>query len=156
MLCLWTISAEQKIKLFHVDVENKKKKQANRTNVALWQNENTELSTGTFCPSTLCKWSQATACDGMQRFIQLLVGGEKKKKSSRHDGKDSGQSGRTGGELGGGREKPKRTPLRPLPLHPQYMNMSLLQTCLQSHQKQTREKPKKLKLLISSIHIHTE
>lgn len=50
-----------------------------------------------------------------------------------------------GKKLGGGTrgETKKTTPLRPLPLHPQYMNMSLLQTGLQSHQKQTREKPKK-------------
>lgn len=90
--------------------------------------ENTELSTEFFfCPSTL-KLKQPG--DSMQHFVQLLV-----KRAVALMAKNSDCWGERGA-------KNNSTPLRPLPLHPQYMNMSLLQTGLQSHQKQTREKPK--------------
>lgn len=56
----------------------------------------------------------------------------------------------------------KRSPLRILPLHPQQGNISLLQTGLQSHQKQTRGKNKipfwkiKRQFYFLLIYIHTE
>lgn len=89
------------------------------------KSENTELSTELFALLPLTEATSRPA-DSMQHFLQLLV-----KRAVAVMAKN-----RTVGENGG---KNKSTPLRPLPLHPQYMNVSLLQTGLQSHQKQTRE-----------------